>query len=710
MPKKVNCRAAFVLSVLAGPLFGQAPSTIPAFPTQADAVTVDAVALDKGGRPVRGLTREDFILLEDGKTQAIVAFEAREMAMTRAMPATVPGGERVATNEGPGSVGRTFAFLLDDLGTQPLPMEDVKKSIVQWLHEKADPRDEVTLGTVSGDAWWSDRVDRGRADLEAVLGRVRGKKWPEHNKEWISDWEAYRITVYEDATGAAAASAGPGAGEAGGPPVGTDPFSQPGGGRILDRVVGRTELSSAQVRMMAMARYNELNGRVRAVLGATEHLSRGLAGARGRKSILVFSEGFLYDPNQAEMFDRAIDASQRANTVVYFIDAKGLVGDYANRADQTSRAAAYKAPSMEENYLATGGAEQIAENTGGASIRNTNDLFGGLVKIADESSTYYLLGYQPDQSPDGKWHKLEVKVRQPGVKIRTRHGYQATSQPAVASAGPDRSNRKTAGGKEKDVKRPLDPAAVTSGAYNALSLRAASYILDSDRPDLVRVLVVLELDTSRLALRSQGDRRTGEVDLTLLAMNRDQAIMVPLDERAQIEIEAKAAGGWMSLSRELRVAPGVTQVRVLVRDVGSGLRGAVAQRLEVPPPDRPYLSTPILTDRMIAALGKPPRLVPVAYRHFKPQGHLYCSYEVLGITNVNAGAHFAGGFTLRTVAGRVVLQATPTPIIAAQRGSLTRLLGIPLDGLEAGSYELIVDVVDQASGLTLQSRDLFVLG
>lgn len=61
-------------------------------------------------------------------------------------------------------------------------------------------------------------------------------------------------------------------------------------------------------------------------------------------------------------------------------------------------------------------------------------------------------------------------------------------------------------------------------------------------------------------------------------------------------------------------------------------------------------------------------------------------------------------------AGRVLLQATPTPIIAEQRGSLTRLLGIPLDGLEAGSYELIVDVVDQSSGLTLQSHDLFVLG
>src|SRR6266699_3733684 len=57
----------------------QEPQPIPAFPTQAEAITADVVVLDKQGRPVPGLTKEDFTLLEDGRPQTIVGFEAREL-------------------------------------------------------------------------------------------------------------------------------------------------------------------------------------------------------------------------------------------------------------------------------------------------------------------------------------------------------------------------------------------------------------------------------------------------------------------------------------------------------------------------------------------------------------------------------------------------------------------------------------------------------
>src|SRR5260221_10068984 len=175
---------------------------IPAFPSQADAITADVVVLDKEGRPVRGLTKDDFTLLEDGRVQTIVGFEARELAKADGAKAPEPwaSGEVVATNQGTSSRGgRTLAFLVYDLGTQALAMEDVKKAVARWLEEKADPRDEVTLATTSGDVWWSDQLGRGRADLVAVLARVKGKKLSDQTSDFISDWEAYRIAVYEDA-------------------------------------------------------------------------------------------------------------------------------------------------------------------------------------------------------------------------------------------------------------------------------------------------------------------------------------------------------------------------------------------------------------------------------------------------------------------------------------------------------------------------------
>jgi VWFA-related protein len=185
--------------------------SIPAFPTQAEAITADVVVLDKEGRPVRGLGKEDFTLLEDGRPQTIVGFQAQELTpLAKESPREVgENDERVAANQGSSERrGRTLAFLVDDLGTEALLMGEVKEAIAGWLTDKADARDEVTLMTTSGDAWWSDRVGPGRADLLAVLGRVQSKKLRQLQSEWMSDWEAFRIAVYEDPTGAAAASEG----------------------------------------------------------------------------------------------------------------------------------------------------------------------------------------------------------------------------------------------------------------------------------------------------------------------------------------------------------------------------------------------------------------------------------------------------------------------------------------------------------------------
>jgi hypothetical protein len=152
-------------------------------------------------------------------------------------------------------------------------------------------------------------------------------------------------------------------------------------------------------------------------------------------------------------------------------------------------------------------------------------------------------------------------------------------------------------------------------------------------------------------------------------------------------------------------------VRALVRAVESGLAGAVAARLEIPSLDRPYLATPILTDRVITGGGHGPRLMPVANRLFRRKGNLYCSYQVFGMTNASGEATMkvAGGFTLRRSDGRIVSQSAPTPIATALGGRITRLFALPLAGMETGEYELVLDVVDEATGRALQSREPFAV-
>ena len=254
-------------------------------------------------------------------------------------------------------------------------------------------------------------------------------------------------------------------------------------------------------------------------------------------------------------------------------------------------------------------------------------------------------------------------------------------------------------------------AVMVSSSTDAIPLRLAPYVLDPDEKGHARILVVLEVDTSRLTLHGEGTRRTGALDLSVIGMTRDAGTVFPLDERVLIDLDAGAAGGWMSLTREIRLPPGVGQVRVLARDVASGLAGLVTHRFTVPPLNEPYLTTPMLTDRMIVGGGKGLRLVPVAHRTFQSKGLLYCSYEVVGMTNGQGEAtmRVAGGYTLSHADGRVVSQSSPARIAVALGGKVMRLFTLPLRDLEPGEYELVLDVVDDSSGRSLQSHERFVL-
>jgi hypothetical protein len=253
---------------------------------------------------------------------------------------------------------------------------------------------------------------------------------------------------------------------------------------------------------------------------------------------------------------------------------------------------------------------------------------------------------------------------------------------------------------------------MAGGADETIALRVAPYVLEADKRGLARVLVALEVGTSTIPLASARDRRQATtLDLTILGLSRDQPRLFPVDERMKLDLEGTAVGGWLTLSREIRLPAGVAQVRVLVRDLATGRAGTVTQRLVVPALDRPYLSTPILTNRIERPRGGSPRLVPLAHRRFRPEGWLYCMYEVFGMTDAEGRAttQVAGGYTLQTEGGRVVSASPQTPIAVDLGGRVVRMLALPLNGLDEGVYGLTLEVVDHASGWTLVTREAFVL-
>jgi len=79
----------------------------------------------------------------------------------------------------------------------------------------------------------------------------------------------------------------------------------------------------------------------------------------------------------------------------------------------------------------------LAVETGGFVVRNTNDFQGALARIAEDTSTYYVLGYSPEQTVlDGRFRKIDVRVKWRGMQVRARKGYLATPLPPPMRARP----------------------------------------------------------------------------------------------------------------------------------------------------------------------------------------------------------------------------------------------------------------------------------
>jgi hypothetical protein len=151
---------------------------------------------------------------------------------------------------------------------------------------------------------------------------------------------------------------------------------------------------------------------------------------------------------------------------------------------------------------------------------------------------------------------------------------------------------------------------------------------------------------------------------------------------------------------------------MVVRDQTSGVMGSVSQRVEVPLPGSLRLATPILTDAVErpAVGGGRPRPALAAHRTFRPAGQLFCEFEVLGAARSPGDLpRVAAGLELRRADGRLVRQAPLTPVAADPDGRVVRLVGIGLDGMSEGPYDLMLVVRDEASGARIERHEAFSL-
>jgi hypothetical protein len=440
----------------------------------------------------------------------------------------------------------------------------------------------------------------------------------------------------------------------------------------------------------------------------------------------MLSEGFrLFDRKNARV-DRTsnamrdlTDLANRSSVVIYTLDPRGLTYTGLAAADVTAGldlGQTNEQLQTRQNNLVESQRElrELAKQTGGFAIQNTNDLGGGLKQIIADQAGYYLLGYHPDETtfdPTAvRFNTIKVSVRRPGVKVRYRSGYYGVEDREIRPAAPQTSAQALA----KAINSPFD----TSDVRLRLT---ALFGNDAANGSFARIL--LHINTGDLTFTETPDGgRKAVFDLLQLTFAADGTVVDQVKRNYTISLTADAyrrslASGFVYTATIPFSRPGSFQIRAALRDIASDRVGSATQFLEVPEIDKQRLALSGITLLGLAAGGKrsavmtepgnsgaegsvPDPLLNAALRRFSPG--MLMQYGCI----VYNGRSVSGSLQLRSEArlfrdGQIVFDGGPQPVVPkaatdAQRISLNGAIQLGA-ALPPGSYVLQLAVVDAAA-------------
>ena len=574
---KIPSALSALLLVAWTPAFSASPPAEPSFggAVEVNVVNVDVYATGKDGHRINGLDKGDFELLEDGKRVAISNFEVVVASAPQAggVPAgSAPPGAAV-TLEDPLSLVVYF----DDFNIRPPHRARVLKQLGEFLAHQLAPGDRVML--VTEDLGLNVRVPFTSDPAAVAKGLREIGTLAAHGDESDRDRsQAFRsIMTLQQASLE--------------DPV--DPIPCP------QNIV-------TPAHSYAASRRNEV---LRTISSLTV-LVNSLSGVPGRKALLHVSDGLPLNPGE-ELFQvllelcgglgdsglgkvsadpsdpnatydarsiglkayqaasqamldaqgysvaknlQALAAHANAHRVtLYTLQASGLQGTAASDASVGPEERLLQAPSIGRSLRMNhqSSLQLLADETGGRSILDANDVLPDLARMKEDFSSFYSLGFTPAHASDGREHKIEVRAKRPGVRLRYRQSYR--DKPAF----------------EKVVDRTL--AALYYGIEdNPLGIAVEIGDITPAEGGQYAVPVRLKIPLFKLAILNHEETFQGK--LRLLVATRDAAggtspmrqVEVPLNiPRKEV---LNALGQYYIYTLTLKMKPGVQHVAVAVRD------------------------------------------------------------------------------------------------------------------------------------------------
>jgi VWFA-related protein len=706
-------------------LTAQSPQDQEVIRVRTNEVRLDIVVKDKKGRPIKDLSASDFEVLEDGVNQKIESFRFvnRRPAEERN---TTPGtnenkSQSVVTNTAPSTrtTPGVTALVFDRLSPEARSL--AKKAGIAYAQEGMAGGDftgvfriDLSLSTVQPFTDNSELVKQAIDTATSATGSSYAS-----NAQKLRDL-ADRSSVLDnqiDSSQAGAASAGA-SGDNGGAAA---------AGQAAGQAAAAQKLVEMESNILQQFETLERDQQGFATINGLLAVINPMRNLPGRKTIIFFSEGLALPTSVQTKFPAVISAANRANVSIYTIDAAGLrtesgtaesgrelnsivaqrLGQQSRGSDRMSSGPYMKSLERNEELLRfdpRSGLGQLADQTGGFLIHDTNDLATGVRRINDDMHGYYMVTYAPkNEDYNGKFRQISVKLNHPNLELQTRKGYYAVESlgqlpvldyeaPAIAAAR--RSN-------QDSQSFPLKASALSFPAPHRTGLS----------------LILAEVPLSAFSFAS-SDNKSYNADFSLVALIRDQTDQVvqklsqhypltgPLDQLNG------AKKGDVLFYRETQLLPGKYKVQLIAYDGSTGKVGLKETAVEILKVDETTLRLSSL-----AVLRRAERLTPEEQKGDQPFhfGELLV-YPNLGEPILKSLAkQLAFFFTAWPAKGSTTPLQLTLEILQNNRslgkssaqlpapdklGQIKYASSFPLDKFQPGVYELKITVGDSVNSVS----------
>jgi VWFA-related protein len=423
----LGCRVFFVPADTAAQQVKEAPAqnTSAQIKVSVNAVLVPVVVRDAQGRSVGYLHKEDFQIFDKDKPQTISGFSIQKRAAVGANPASAapsptnssgnPQSNTPAhtngTQNSPIPPERYIVFLFDDMHLSAGDLIRVQKVATKMLFTSLSDSDQAVVLSFSG---VNSGMTSDRAKLQDAISKIKVQNLYRRSGRECPDVDYYQADLIQNKHNDQAFQAAV-----------DDAYNC---GNLDMRPLAEHMARSAAARALAVGDQD-----VRVTLGFVRDVVRRMASLPGQRTLILISPGFLtVAPEAMTDKSRILDLAAQSNVTISALDARGLYttgldaseqGAHTTKALMTGDEAQRHGDSMSlnEDVMA-----EFAEGTGGTFFHNSNDLEGGLQKLAAAPEYVYLLELSLEKvKSDGAYHSLRVRVDQDGLKLQARRGYFA---------------------------------------------------------------------------------------------------------------------------------------------------------------------------------------------------------------------------------------------------------------------------------------------